>query len=320
LGVKAKGSFEMVKRNAVLLASSLLVSVLVAVGLAGCADDSSNLSTQLDCNSNPTAVVCQNPCVDPNSASCLAFCASNPTAAVCQTPCQIDPSSALCKTFCLNNPTAAVCLSHCEAVPTDPICTVPQNPTSLLDCDPANPNATFKPLKSLNVSTAVSGICLNCVSASPVSAFDGNLNTYAVNTAQVGLLDAIDLNGYDTTAQARPLAVPTGTYRTGGFFVAYPKNSVADAALLASAQANLLNGSGAVIPLTAPSSNPPNTDNALTLVGTPVTIPGLTNSTTKVTFVPVYSFQQPFKGLQLKFAPTIAAIGELNVIEACVQK
>lgn len=299
---------------------ALIFGLVVTAGLVGCADNSSNLNTQLDCNSNPTAAVCQNPCIDPNSASCLAFCASNPTAAVCQTPCQQDPSSALCKSYCVNNPTAAICLSRCEATPTDPICMVPQNPTSLSDCDPANPNATFKPLKSLNVSSAVGGICLNCVAASPVSAYDGNLKTYAVNTAQVGLLDAIDLNGFDTTAQARPLAVPTGTYRTGGFFVAYPTASVADAALLTSAQANLLNGSGAVIPLVSPSSNPPNTNNALVLVGTPITIPGLTNSTTTVTFVPVYSFQQPFNGLQLKFAPTIAAIGELNVIEACVQK
>lgn len=197
--------------------------------------------------------------------------------------------------------------------------TTPVNPTGgLADCDPANPAAPFKPLTAATVKVTVGGVCLPltpCTSESPVSAFDANLFTYAVDTAQVGVLANINVDGYGPTTYA----VPTGKYRTAGFFVAYPTNSVADAGLLSNTQTNLLDANGVKIPLVSPSSNPPNSNNALTVIGLPVTIPGLTNTTT-IAFVPVYSNGQNFNGLQQFYNPTIGALSQLDVIEACVQK
>jgi hypothetical protein len=198
--------------------------------------------------------------------------------------------------------------------------TTPVNPTGgLADCDPANPAAPFKPLGAATVKTTTNGLCLSitpCKSDSPTSAFDGNLKTYAVDTAQLGLpTTAVTVDGYGPTTYT----VPAGKFRTAGFFVAYPTNSVADANLLSNTQTNMLNATGGVIPTVSPSSNTPATNIGLTLLGTGVTIPGLTN-TISIAFVPVYSNGQNFNGLEQVYAPTIAALGELDVIEACVQK
>lgn len=233
----------------------LAVSVALAAGLVGCADDASNLT-------------------------------GNTTGGTSGGTTGGDPG--VCEISCTPNP--------------------PPPPTGLDDCNPNNPNATYAPVANVtSVDVATDGLCVNCRVASPVSTFDGNLSTFSVETAGVGVLGSIELSGYGTTNYQSSPSIA----RRAGFFVAYPVGSVADVGLLTNASAFTLDGSGAVVQ--GPGAQTNDTILSLQLLGLPLL------AGQSLAFVSVVT-SQPFSGARLDFSPTVGVLAGLNVIEACISK
>ncbi len=239
---------------------SLTAAVMLAAGLAGCADENNDLGGGT--TSGGTTGTTSGGTTGGDPGACVINCSPNP----------------------------------------------PPPPTSLEDCNPNNPNATFAPVANVtSVDVGTSGLCINCRVSSPLSAFDANVGTFAVETAGLGVTGSIDLTGYGTTSYE---SSPT-VLRRAGFFVAYPQDSVADVALLSRASAFSVNGTGAIVQ--GPGVQTSDTALSLQLLGLPLL------AGQSLAFVSVVT-TQPFNGARLEFSPTIGVLAGLNVIEACISK
>ena len=240
---------------------SLTAAVMLAAGLAGCADENSDLGGGTT-SGGTTGTTTGGTTTGGDPGECVISCTPNP----------------------------------------------PPPPTSLEDCNPNNPNATYAPVANVtSVDVGTEGLCINCRIASPASAFDGNVSTFSVETVGVGAAGSIDLTGYGTTNyQSSPTVL-----RRAGFFVAYPQASVADVALLSRASAFSVNGSGVVVE--GPGIQSSDTALSLQLLGLPLL------AGQSLAFVSVVT-TQPFSGAKLDFSPLLGVLAGLNVIEACISK
>jgi len=240
---------------------SLTAAVMLAAGLAGCADEKDDLGGGTT-SGGTTGTTTGGTTTGGDPGECVISCSPNP----------------------------------------------PPPPTSLEDCNPNNPNATYAPVANVtSVDVGTEGLCLNCRVASPISAFDANVGTFSVETAGLGVAGTINLNGYGTTNY---VSSPT-VLRRAGFFVAYPQDSVADVALLSRVSAFSVNTTGAVVQ--GPGVQTSDTALSLQLLGLPLL------AGQSLAFVSVVT-TQPFNGARLDFSPTIGVLAGLNVIEACISK
>lgn len=186
--------------------------------------------------------------------------------------------------------------------------TAPPPPAGLADCDPNNPNAPFRPIRANvdTVETAIEGPCISCRIASPASTFDGNLNTFSVNTAGVGLGTTLSQIGFGPL----PYQTSPTVRRRIGFFVSYPTDVTADVALQASTSAYTVDMMGNDVEGPGVSTD---TALSLQLVGFPLL------AGQSLAFVSVVT-TQPFNGARLAFSPTVGVLSGLDVIEACISK